>query len=324
MSTQNYSLEIVSKHSSFNGQTLKKYAVDGLSTVGVWGNEPFEVVFKNHTWQKVQVKLSIDGTDILTGKPADTSAGDMWVVNAYGTLTLKAWPETNKAGAQFIFTSAEKSVAVNTHGDLSSRSIIAAAVYTESYVAPTYYNNGGFRKIGDYSKGGSYGGVRRARISYDGGSSGGGWGGTLGSSSIGSSVGGGGTYSSNSAGPAASMDSLNLDYSRELCDDNDSDSRGLESLKSLAAVGAGVQVEQKIQHTAGFVSPVLGEIVRVRYMWWDDLRDALRANGVTPSSPVLGFPGEEKKLMSIGSTPRLGQWAQPAFPVARPVEYSRF
>lgn len=322
MSTQNYSLEIVSKHSSFNGQTLKKYAVDGLSTVGVWGNEPFEVVFKNHTWQKVQVKLSIDGTDILTGKPADTSAGDMWLVNAYGTLTLKAWPETNKAGAQFIFTSAEKSVAVNTHGDLSSRSIIAAAVYTESYVAPTYYNNGGFYRTGQNYKGSSYGGMRRAKI---GGSSGGGWNGTLNSSSVSNS---GGTYSSNScAAPAAASGSdtlggVTLDYMCEINDD--SDSRGLESLKSLAAVGAGVQVEQNIQHIKGFVAPALGEIVRVHYMWWDDLRDALRSSGVTSTSPVLGFPGEEKKLMSIGSTPRLGQWAQPAFPVARPVEYSRF
>lgn len=307
MSNQNYSLEVVSKHSSFNGRTLKKYAVDGLSTVGVWGNEPFEVVFRNNTWQKVQVKLSIDGTDILTGKPADTAAGDMWVVNAYGTLTLKAWPETNKSGAQFIFTSAEKSVALNTHGDLSSRSIIAAAVYTESYVPPVYFNNDSYK--------GFTGGMRRSKMTY-GGSTGGGYSGNLGSNT-------GGTISANSsysAMPAAASNSVNIsdsfDYSRSI---------DLE-LKSLAAVGAGSQVEQKIQTTAGFVAPVLGEIVRVRYMWWDDLKDSLRTNGVSPNSSVLGFPGEEKKIMSLGSTPRLGQWAQPAFPVAPPVQpdYARF
>ena len=68
----NYSLEVISHHPTFKNKSLRKYYVDGIDTIGAWGDEPFEIVFKNNTWQKVQVKLSLDGTDILTGEPANT------------------------------------------------------------------------------------------------------------------------------------------------------------------------------------------------------------------------------------------------------------
>ena len=48
------------------------------------------------------------------------------------TLSLKAWPENSKSGASFVFTSAQNSVALHTHGDLSSRGIIAAAVFVRT------------------------------------------------------------------------------------------------------------------------------------------------------------------------------------------------
>src|SRR5574338_1333409 len=140
MSKQNYSLEIISHHPTFRNKSLRKYYVEGIETVGAWGDEPFEIKFTNHTWQKVQVKITVDGTDVLTGEPATTDpTKEMWVVNGYGTLSLKAWPETSNGGAAFIFTSANNSVAIHTHGDLSSRGIVAAAVYVEGHVEPIRY-----------------------------------------------------------------------------------------------------------------------------------------------------------------------------------------
>src|SRR3984957_20893584 len=118
----NYTLDIISHHPQFSGKNLKKYYINGIDTVGAWGNEPFEIRFKNNTRQKVQVKISVDGTDIFTGKLADTEvSSDMWVVNGCGTLSLKAWPENNNGGAAFVFTSVNNGVATHTHGNLSSR-----------------------------------------------------------------------------------------------------------------------------------------------------------------------------------------------------------
>lgn len=273
-----YSLDVVSHHEKFAGKTFLKYHVDQIDTVGVWGDEPFEIRFKNNTYKKVQVKISVDGTDILTGQPANTEVNkDMWVVQPYGTLSLKAWTETQNGGARFVFASANNSVALHTHGDMSNRGIIAAAVFIEGQPAPTYthpswdyYNFG--TGIGDFSKG---------------------------IGSRGSSL--GGTYNSNvirSNSLSASYNSASLDISP--ISENSVNNSDLES---LVAVGAGEHVEQKITYVQGLVKPVFNQTLRLRYLWWDDLKTALRANNVPLPHPS-GFPGD-KPIMSLGSTPRM-------------------
>lgn len=303
MSNPNYTLEIISHHSKFNNKSLRKYYVDGIETVGAWGDEPFEIRFKNNTWQKIQVKLTLDGTDILTGKPADTEVSkDMWVVNGYATLSLKAWPEDNNGGAAFVFTSANNSVAVHTHGDLSSRGIIAAAVFTEGHVEPIkitppivdihhhhhYTRSKGWDPYPYYpvyggSAGGTYGSGGITYTSNNTGS----LGGTLSSNTI----------TCNNAAPAAA-DCFNIS---EVSDGIDA--RGLESLVS---VGAGEHVDQKISYVTGLIKPVFTETVRVKYLWWDDLVTKLRTETAAQPQPS-GFPGDNRKNIDLKGTPRVGE-----------------
>lgn len=288
MSNPNYTLDIISHHPHFKNKSLRKYNVEGIETIGAWGDEPFEVVFKNNTWQKVQVKLSIDGTDVLTGKPANTEVNsDMWVVNGYGTLSLKAWPETSNGGAQFIFTSASNSVAVHTHGNLSSRGIIAAAVFTEGYVEPARINHNYYHWYNQWD------------LTYP----------TF-----------GGSYTYGDVGINSISDcSLSDDISFNSCNASDTRVRETKSLQSLAAVGAGQYVNQKITHTTGLIKPTLAETVRVRYLWWDELVAKLRQFNV-PAPHASGFPGDHKQhVMSIGNTPRIGT---PTYSAPEPV-YSR-
>lgn len=279
MSTSNYALEIISHHPQFKNKNLRQYYVDGINTVGAWGDEPFEIQFRNHTWQKVQVKISLDGTDVLTGQPATTeSTKDMWVVNGYGTLNIKAWPETAQGGASFIFTNANNSVAVHTHGDLSSRGIIAAAVYVEGHVEPVtfikehhyhypsrwdrfpYYIGGHF-----FNKDGNIDQV---------------------------------TYTCNSTSPI-SLSADNISYSDYI------NTNSAKRLESLVSVGAGQHVDQKITYVAGLIKPTFTETVRVKYLWWDQLQDKLRENNV-PAPHASGFPGDKNhNIMSLGNTPRV-------------------
>lgn len=310
MSSPNYTLEIISHHPKFNNKSMRKYYVDGIETVGAWGDEPFEIRFKNHTWQKVQVKITLDGTDILTGKPGDTEVSkDMWVVNGYGTMSLKAWPETNNGGASFVFTSANNSVAVHTHGDLSSRGIIAAAVFTEGHVEPIRINYPTFETHNHYhydmnrckGMGGGYYGS--GGITYTS-NTGGLIGGTLSSN----------TVSLNNAQPASA--SADCFYSEV----SDSDARGLESLVS---VGAGQHVDQKISYVAGLIKPVFTETVRVRYLWWDDLVAKLRTDNVA-APHASGFPGDrDRKNIDLKGTPRVGE-KHGSFRRSEPVMYDRF
>lgn len=313
MSNQNYTLEIISHHPKFDKKSLRKYYVDGIETVGAWGDEPFEIVFKNHTWQKVQVKLSIDGTDILTGDKANTEVSkDMWVVNGYGTLSLKAWPETNNGGAQLVFTSANNSVAVHTHGDLSCRGIIAAAVFTESYVPPAvlnvpvhhYHHYDYYRRMNWWDNYDLYsspiwiGGIYTNNTSGDLGSGNSTFSSTTVTNSI-SPQADGGTFTANSCSYNATADAPRA--------------RKSKSLESLVAVGAGDHVDQKIVHVEGLVKPSLAETVRVRYLWWDDLVAKLKEHNV-PAPHASGFPGDKKQhIMSLGNTPRIGSFSR-AFP----------
>lgn len=316
MSNPNYTLEIISHHPKFNNQSMKKYYVDGIETVGAWGDEPFEIRFKNNTWQKVQVKLSLDGTDILTGKPADTAVSkDMWVCNAYGTLSLKAWPETNNGGASFVFTSANNSVAVHTHGDLSSRGIIAAAVFTEGHVEPTpiYVNPWPWRTEEHHHHHHHYDSRSKGiGPTWVGGTSGGTYGSSggftlggnviLNNSTLGNSS-SNAIYTCNSAAPVASGSAFNL------C--GTADGGGAEAagttFDSLVAIGAGEHVDQKITYVTGLIKPTFTETVRVKYMWWDDLQDKLRTNTKAQPHPT-GFPGDhDRKNIDLGCTPRIGE-----------------
>jgi len=309
MSNPNYSLEIISHHPTFKNKSLRKYYVEGIDTVGAWGDEPFEIKFTNHTWQKVQVKITVDGTDILTGEPATTDpTKEMWVVNGYGTLSLKAWPETSNGGAAFVFTSANNSVAIHTHGDMSSRGIVAAAVYVEGHVEPIRYT-----PIVIQNSPYSY---RRSLYDYTYTSNN--------SGSIGGTL-GGTTFGSNSiVTPASAGDSLGgatfncsfnaSDGAASASIGNQADARGeTKSLESLVAVGAGQHVDQKIVTVAGLIKPTFTETVRVKYMWWDELVSKLREHNV-PVPHASGFPADQKKGISLGSTPRIGEYGGRAFP----------
>jgi len=292
---ENYSLEIISHTPDFNGKSLKKYKLEGIDTVGAFGNEPFEINFTNHTYQKVQIKLSLDGTDILTAEQATSEpTGQMWVVNGKETLKLKAWPETKNGGAAFVFTSADKSVAIHTHGDLSHRGIIAAAVFTEGHVEPVrlnnvhhhHHHNNWWSTYPTWIGGGSY--------STN----------TLGGFAKGSSTGILRTLTSsdNAVVPASQTFYNSTEVGTLDCDAAGAASGNFE-LQSLASVGAGSYTEQQITYVAGLIKPLLSDTVRVKYVWWDDLVAALRTNSVAAPHPS-GFPGD-KPLMSLGSTPKL-------------------
>lgn len=314
MSHEKYTLEIVSQHPQFAKKSLRKYAVDGIETVGAWGDEPFEIRFKNNTFQKIQVKISLDGTDILSGKPADTEISkDMWVVNGYDTLTLKAWPEDNNGGAGFVFTSANNSVAAHTHGDMSSRGIIAAAVFVEGHVEPQrinlqsvqqnhhHYHYDKYPYYPYYQNGITYtpassnyflGSNRRCKGLQSSDNI------VFNSSNAAGAL--GNANNSVSYNSSASMDSLEFGAASEIVEDCDS-----RSLESLVSVGAGEHVNQKITYVTGLVKPMFTETVRVKYLWWDDLVAKLRTQTVAQAQPS-GFPGDaNKKNIDLGGTPRI-------------------
>jgi len=230
-----YDLEIVS---SENGRKYKTHDVDGQRTIGVYENEPFKIRFRNNTGRKVQVRVSVDGTDVLTGEEAHTRVdGRMWVVNGYGTLELKAWPEDNNGGAEFLFGHTADSVAANTHGNLAGKGLIAVAVFEEQ---PVYRDDRWLSGPNHFD-----GRVRTVERRLTKGI-------VVGSYSA--SNGGNPSFGTLSAVPTADFDSI----------------------EEGPAVGAGDYQSQKIIKAAGLVNPKFAETLTVKYEWWTSLRSKLR------------------------------------------------
>ncbi len=127
-------IKIQSRMPGYFGRELRQYEIEGIKTVGVLRDEPYQIVFHNTLPQMVQVILSIDGTNVQTGRKAILSPHtQMWVVRANSQMTLKAWPEDTEGGAELIFRDADLSVAAHTHGDLGALGYISAGVYVEGF-----------------------------------------------------------------------------------------------------------------------------------------------------------------------------------------------
>lgn len=285
MTNTNYELRIISKDNTSNGKILKKYIIDGQETVGVMENEAFEIEFKNKTWAKLQIRLSVDGTDISTGSLASTSPeGEMFLCEPYGTVRLKAWPESSKGGAEFLFGKVEDSVAVNLHGNTSAKGIIAAAVFVEGY---SVYSSFGARNERNLTITGpmtfnSYASNNSVRLGERRRSS------MIRPQSLGNITKGIATASNG----IYSLDSMDLSDANE------------ENL----AVGAGNYVDQTIVKVAGLIKPVLNTTISVKYESWNSLRSKVRALQkavVNVSNPA--FPGDvplEVKMIDLKGTPK--------------------
>jgi len=282
------------------GKNYRQYNINGENLIGVQKNEPFEIHFKNNTYQKIQVRFSVDGVDVVTGENASTKpTGKMWLVYPHSSMSLKAWAETDQGGSAFVFTDPEKGVTTNIGVSKAGIGLIAAAVYVET--APTYniYNgngNGIWQTSGWVGSLGSgaqfYGSAGVATNSLRGG--------------INKSV----EYSSSDikvlspsdarkkrpglyadvtkgSDPvpmvAATMDSMDVaDYS--------------------IAVGAGEFTAQGISHETGLTKPVLNEIVQIRYLSWSKLEKLIAKAAPKPNA----FPGDKpEKRINLAKVPKV-------------------
>jgi hypothetical protein len=279
---ENYSLEVVSHLKEFAGSKLKKYHVDGIDTIGVYGDEPFELIFKNHTNSSVQIKVSIDGVDIQTGEKASTNnRGPFFQVpgktylTSYGSISLKAWPENKNGGAAFVFTSAGNSVALHTTGDISHKGIIAVAVYEEKHQYTYDYGSWIKNPPFDISSRFERDFIRKSFTSdYSFG-----------------------TYNK-------CIGSNKMSYSASTADSREPLLENNSSVINSAAVGAGQYVEQKLNTVSGFKKPELCDTVRLRYLWWDDLK--VKAEKINRDLPhPTGFPMDKSFGINLKNTPKL-------------------
>jgi hypothetical protein len=87
----------------------------------------------NHTGRRVEAVVSVDGRDVVDGRPADWRGKRGYLVPAWGQVEIDGWRLTRAEVAAFRFSSVADSYAART-GSAREVGVIGAAIFPERYV----------------------------------------------------------------------------------------------------------------------------------------------------------------------------------------------
>ncbi len=86
--------------------------------------------FVNRSQGRVFVVFSVDGLDVLKGKPAGLHS-EGYVVNANSTIDVPGWKLDNNTAAEFYFSRSDKSYVSKIGGNVNNTGVVGAMVFKE-------------------------------------------------------------------------------------------------------------------------------------------------------------------------------------------------
>lgn len=114
-----------------NGRPCREYSHKGMVFIESRHGTNYTVKLKNDNSHRVMVVLSVDGLDVITGKPAEeTNKG--YIVDAYSSTEIKGYRISDNDSASFVFTSKGKSYATKSpEGKARNNGVIGVRVFRE-------------------------------------------------------------------------------------------------------------------------------------------------------------------------------------------------
>ncbi|MBA4374436.1 MAG: hypothetical protein C0402_16425 [Thermodesulfovibrio sp.] len=115
-------------HKSFEaGRTwvVKKY-------LEAMKNRNYRIMIRNNSSGRIGVVAAVDGRNIISGRKSHLrSDEEMYIINAYGSITLDGWRTDERTTHQFYFAEQADSYSKKTFGDTSAMGVIAVAAFNE-------------------------------------------------------------------------------------------------------------------------------------------------------------------------------------------------
>lgn len=112
-----------------SGRTMRAYRGGGR-TVAVGGHgDRYSIFVQNHTNERFEIVLSVDGLDVLDGRDAGYGKRG-YLLDAYGTLEIEGFRQTDDAVAAFRFGRVSQSYAAQT-GSARNVGVIGVAAFGE-------------------------------------------------------------------------------------------------------------------------------------------------------------------------------------------------
>ena len=95
----------------------------------------YSVSVKNNSRSRLELVVSVDGLDVVDGKPASVNKRG-YIVAPGQTLEIKGWRSSEAEVASFVFAPVESSYASLKHGNTRNIGVVGLAVFTEKGVDP--------------------------------------------------------------------------------------------------------------------------------------------------------------------------------------------
>ncbi len=111
-----------------NGKPIKQHWHNSQWWTEARRGVNYEIKLKNNTFKRLLAIVSVDGIDVLSGKPADKDSGG-YLIPAYGSYSVKGFRTSNEEVNLFEFSDKEQSYAVESPtGEQSSANCGVIAV----------------------------------------------------------------------------------------------------------------------------------------------------------------------------------------------------
>jgi hypothetical protein len=118
-----------------DGRFLSGFTAGGRNYVIGEAGDRYSIVVRNHAPDRVECVVSVDGLDVLDGKPASFRKRG-YLIDGHGQVEVEGFRTSTDAVAAFRFGSVRGSYASQKHGDSRNVGVIGVAVFHERGTNP--------------------------------------------------------------------------------------------------------------------------------------------------------------------------------------------
>jgi hypothetical protein len=111
------------------GRTLAGYTAGGRSLIIGEDGARYRIVVRNATTARFEIVASVDGLDVIDGRPADPNRRG-YIVDPHDTLVIDGFRTSDEAVAAFRFGKVADSYAAQTSGDRNV-GVVGLAIFSE-------------------------------------------------------------------------------------------------------------------------------------------------------------------------------------------------
>ncbi len=120
-----FSVEVV-----IDGRLTTEYAAGGRRYIEALENAEYELRIHNPTGSRVAVALAVDGLNTIDARHTSAWDAHKWVIEPYGTITVRGWQMSSENARRFYFTTERDSYAARL-GPASNPGVISAVFFRE-------------------------------------------------------------------------------------------------------------------------------------------------------------------------------------------------